>query len=48
MMPEDSKKNGRMSQRAFQAYLQRNPLALPLRLTDLIARGRTMAAILDR
>ena len=39
---------GRISLVAFSAYLKRNPLAGPKRLTDLISRGRTMAAALQR
>ena len=39
---------GRISLRAYYAYLTRNPLAGPTRLTDLIARGRTLAAAMQR
>lgn len=35
---------GRMSLRDYGRYLERNPLCGPRRLTDLIARGRLMAA----
>jgi RNA-directed DNA polymerase len=35
---------GRLSHRAYQQYLVHNPLAAPQRLTDLIARGRQLAA----
>ncbi len=35
---------GRISLHAYYAYLQRNPLAGPTRLTDLISRGRQLAA----
>lgn len=37
---------GRISLVDFSSYLKRNPLAEPKQLTDLISRGRTMAAAL--
>lgn len=36
---------GRLSHRAYQQYLVHHPLAEPRRLTDLIARGRQLAAL---
>jgi len=39
---------GRISLRAYYAYLKRNPLAEPIRLTDLISRGRQLAAGVQR
>ena len=39
---------GRISLRDYHRYLERNPLVSPTRLTDLIAKGRTMAATMHR
>jgi group II intron reverse transcriptase/maturase len=39
---------GRISLRAYSEYLKRNPLVEPIRLTDLIAKGREMAAAKHR
>jgi group II intron reverse transcriptase/maturase len=39
---------GRISLRAYGAYLKRNPLADPIRLTDLISRARRMASAVQR
>lgn len=39
---------GRISLRDYHCYLERNPLVSPTRLTDLIAKGRTMAATMNR
>jgi len=39
---------GRISLRAYHAYLKRNPLADPIRLTDLISRARRMVAAVPR
>ena len=38
---------GRISHREYGEYLKRNPLAGPIRLTDLIAKGRTLAAAMQ-
>ena len=39
---------GRISLRAYGAYLQRNPLADPIRPTDLISRARRQATAVHR
>lgn len=39
---------GRISLRDYHRYLERKPLVSPTRLTDLIAKGRTMAATMHR
>ncbi len=39
---------GRISLRDYSEYLQRNPLVGPSRLSDLIAKGRTLAAAMHR
>lgn len=39
---------GRIRLRAYGAYLKRNPLADPIRLTDLISRARRMASAVQR
>lgn len=39
---------GHMSLRDYHRYLERHPLVVPLRLTDLIARGRELAATMNR
>ena len=38
---------GRISLREYGEYLKRNPLAGPIRLTDLIAKGRALAAAMQ-
>lgn len=39
---------GRISLGEYDRYLERNPLAGPRKLTDLIAKGRTLAAQMNR
>ena len=39
---------GRINLRDYGRYLERNPLAGPRRLTDLIAKGRTLVAAMHR
>ena len=39
---------GRISLREYHRYLERNMLLAPSRLTDLIARGRQLAALMNR